>query len=911
MSFKLKKLKQGRPNKEWMSGLFLYLLFIVNLTACSTPLQKEHISTEVDEKPLEKLLQGGTEAYRRSDYSGALNSWNEGYKLAKESGKREYESVFATKIGAAYYRLGQGKQALPYYQQALEFFSEVGDQAGEGKVLGDMGLVYAVHGQYSKALCYLEKSLSIAQEIHDWIGYGDVLGNIGLVYSNLGQHRKALSYHKQMLKFAQASDDEAAKGKALGNIGIVYYLLGQYETSLEYLEHSKEIQLWLGDRAGAARVLGNIGLVYSKLGSDPYRLSYLPSLLYHEEALEIFHEIGDWAGEARTLGNIGNVYADLEKYSKALSYYEQALGVANKGGAPETLWRVFFGLQQSHQSLDNPLAAIFFGKQSVNTLQSIRTQIGGLERSLQQSFIRKKRFVYEQLADLLIDEGRLAEAQQILAMLKEEEYFDYIRRRSENDPRGTRISFNKKEKPLKTRYNRISKQLVRIAREHVELVGKQKLGLTAQEQKRLEELEMDLNFALKAHNDYLVELKVAFKETERKQEREFPEEELKYLRAFQGTLKQLGERTVVIHFLSTSEKLRIIVTSGTVSLPPFHRDSQIGEKQLNRLIFNYRDTLQRPLQDPLPQAQQLYDFILKPIDADLREMKTKILLVYLDGTLRYLPLSTLHDGKRYVAERYGVVMYTPAAKDKLKDRPGGSWQAAGLGVSEATVGFSALEAVPEELDGIVKESADDPVGVLPGTIHLNKEFTAQNLSAVLHEGYPLVHVASHFRFVPGTEVDSFLLLGAGERLSLERFVSVKYPLGKVDLLTLSACETALGSGEKEDGSEVEGFGVLAQRQGAKAVLATLWKVADRSTGQFMQLLYKLREEKKLTKAEALRRVQQMFIRGEMQMPLTGPKEGRRAAWPANDIEGGHKFNPEAPYTHPYYWAPFILMGNFL
>jgi CHAT domain-containing protein len=87
----------------------------------------------------------------------------------------------------------------------------------------------------------------------------------------------------------------------------------------------------------------------------------------------------------------------------------------------------------------------------------------------------------------------------------------------------------------------------------------------------------------------------------------------------------------------------------------------------------------------------------------------------------------------------------------------------------------------------------------------------------------------------------------------------------VDLLTLSACETGLGSGLKEDGREVEGFGVLAQRQGAKAVMATLWKVADRSTGQFMQLLYRLREEKKLTKADALRRVQEMFIRGEVQL----------------------------------------------
>ncbi len=79
----------------------------------------------------------------------------------------------------------------------------------------------------------------------------------------------------------------------------------------------------------------------------------------------------------------------------------------------------------------------------------------------------------------------------------------------------------------------------------------------------------------------------------------------------------------------------------------------------------------------------------------------------------------------------------------------------------------------------------------------------------------------------------------------------------------------------------------------------------------MQWLYRLREEEKLTKAEALRRVQEMFIRGEVQMPATEQREDRRAAWPVDETEGGYEFDPKALYAHPYYWAPFILMGNFL
>ena len=105
-----------------------------------------------------------------------------------------------------------------------------------------------------------------------------------------------------------------------------------------------------------------------------------------------------------------------------------------------------------------------------------------------------------------------------------------------------------------------------------------------------------------------------------------------------------------------------------------------------------------------------------------------------------------------------------------------------------------------------------------------------------------------------------------------------FDFNTVDLLTLSACETAMG-GTKANGREIEGFGGFAQRQGAKAVLATLWPVADRSTGLFMRKMYKLRQEKNLTKAEALRQAQITFIRSKR-------------------------------YNHPFFWAPFVATGNW-
>ena len=132
-------------------------------------------------------------------------------------------------------------------------------------------------------------------------------------------------------------------------------------------------------------------------------------------------------------------------------------------------------------------------------------------------------------------------------------------------------------------------------------------------------------------------------------------------------------------------------------------------------------------------------------------------------------------------------------------------------------------------------------GFMPGEVYLDEAFTASRLKDVGQRKFPLMHVASHFRFSPGTEVNSFLLLGDGERLTLGDIRTQNYRFDNVELLTLSACDTGLGGGRDEQGKEIEGFGVIAQQQGAKAVLATLGPVADESTATLMADLYRRRQ----------------------------------------------------------------------
>jgi CHAT domain-containing protein len=159
--------------------------------------------------------------------------------------------------------------------------------------------------------------------------------------------------------------------------------------------------------------------------------------------------------------------------------------------------------------------------------------------------------------------------------------------------------------------------------------------------------------------------------------------------------------------------------------------------------------------------------------------------------------------------------------------------------------------------------------------------------------------------------DSFLLLGDGSHLTLGQ-IKTKLNFSRVELLTLSACETALGDDSTSHrGVEVEGLGAIAQQAGAKAVLATLWPVADESTAALMRALYQAHKVNHLDKADALRQAQMALLKGSAKIEDTGG--GHRGLTRADTAPttGTFKVNPNAPYSHPFYWAPFILMGNWL
>jgi CHAT domain-containing protein len=285
--------------------------------------------------------------------------------------------------------------------------------------------------------------------------------------------------------------------------------------------------------------------------------------------------------------------------------------------------------------------------------------------------------------------------------------------------------------------------------------------------------------------------------------------------------------------------------------------------------------------------------------------------------LRYIPLAALSpDGETYLVEKYQTVILTPQTRDAV-GRSNAEWTAVGMGVSteqsvfypdypDEPVKLEALPAIENELKTIIRETGDqDEKGILSGKRFLNEGFTLKNLTDSLakknsdgKKEFSVVHLASHFRLAKNWS-DSFLLIGNGKILTLEEIGnSAEINFADIDLVTLSACNTA--SSKDSNGGEVDSLAGLIQLKNGKSVLATLWEVEDESTAVLMSNFYRLRKENpNLTKAEAMQSAQKLLLYG-----------GATPNPAAKSATSKFPFDKSRPLAHPVYWSPFVLIGNW-
>ena len=360
---------------------------------------------------------------------------------------------------------------------------------------------------------------------------------------------------------------------------------------------------------------------------------------------------------------------------------------------------------------------------------------------------------------------------------------------------------------------------------------------------------------------------------------------------------QTGKKPAIIYTLVRPEQLDLIIVAP--SGIPIHKSIPAARREsLRKVVTNFRSEIVNPSkrnsQSYLPPAQQLYQWIIAPLEAELKAQGIDTLVFSMDAGLRTLPLAALHDGSQFLVEKYSIglipsVNLTDTNYQSVKDA-----EVLAMGASQFAK-YNPLPTVPLELSTITSEWR--------GNSFLNESFTLKNLQQQRKERpYRIIHLATHADFRPGALSFSYIQL-SDTKLTLDRIAELGWNQApKLELLVLSSSKTAVG-----DDNDIElGFAGLAVQAGVKSVLATIWYTSDEGTLGLMTEFYHLLKVAPI-KAEALRQAQIAMIKGQVRRD-----KGRLIL---SNLNKELELPPELGkvhseiFSHPYYWSGHTMIGS--
>lgn len=770
-----------------------------------------------------------------------------------------------------------------------------------------------------------------------WYPYAAL--QLGRILAGLSEYRGSLDLSVEAEKRYRAIAEKLgdpmqmfSAGVAMEDQAITLQHLSRYDESIVLLEAAREIyesmptpdefaiaNSWLNQGVGhegakdlfAALIAYGASLeMFSRIrGENSIEVGYLSNniawvLIQRDEFSDargwladaykiIAAEEGEFSANLTTVKiNMGLVSLEEGNYDEAVSWGMKAMPyiAANRSQTLDDQRWNFENLQRAFAAKGDIDRAIFFGKLAVNAQQEMRaanTVTGAEDMAASQAEWRR---LYRALADLLIAQGRISEAQAVLNMEKEQEVFEFLKRDASADITDTRATLTPGEQGQETALAALVATPVALERELQSLMTKVEAGTaTAAEEDRIFELQDALQAAADEFDAAVASFLAA---APAKQQQAFADQ-FDAVGSYQAVLAELPRKTAILQIAALDDTTHLFLTLPGVTQ---HAEAAIPQTELSRQIFEALQAIEAVSPEAETRLQTLYATLFAPVDQTLRDSGTEVVMLNLEGVLRYVPFAALHDGQGWLVQRYAFTLYSPAVPTQFETAARQPDATAGFGVTAAHPGFSALPGVAAELDTIFAPGT----GVLAGQTALDAGFDERSLKKALLGKPTILHIASHFNLVPGREDDSFLLLGDGSHLPLSRIRQTRaLRFTGVDLLTLSACQTARGG----DGAEIDGFGATAQLNGAGAVMASLWPVSDAATPRLMRDFYAAMIGQGADKAESLRQAQLAMIgKGRAATQVAS-----RAAAP---LDGEAPASP-AGLDHPYFWAAFVLMGNWL
>jgi CHAT domain-containing protein/tetratricopeptide (TPR) repeat protein len=840
------------------SSLVLVMTFVLFGLVMPPDFQKmigQAQTTKNTETEANKLIELGHQQIDKGQYREASQSFQKALDIYQAINDREGVAFALIGLGRNHNSFGQYQKAISFYQQALEIAKETSERHVEASSLNGLGEAYDNLGQYQKAIDLHQQSFSIFKQIGDRVGEADSLNGLADVHESLGLYQKALGFYEQSLVIRKQTGDRVGEAYSLNGLGYIYDSLGQYPKSIELHEQSLVIRKQIGDLKGQGNSFYTLGSTYSSLEQ------YQKAIGFYEQSLEIFKKIGDLNGVVYALNGLGYANVGLEKYAEAIDLLQQSLTASKQIGDRYSEGYSLEHLGLAFSYLNQTELAILFYKQAINVHESIRKDIRQLPKEVQKSYLATIEGSYRQLADLLLKQDRIFEAQEVLDLLKVQELSDYLRTVRGNDKTEKGLSLQTPEQTI-----------IALAIELNNLQQKARDNqLSASEQQRLSQLVQSEQNQKKQFNAFLnnSEVQKLIEELRRNEKQTIDPENLHNLR--KDILAQ-SPNAVMLYPLVLVDRLELILI--TAKTPPIRRTVKLKREELNQEIIDFITGLRDVSSDDVKvPAQKFYTWLIKPFESELEQLKIDTIIYAPDSKLRYIPLSALYDGKKWLAEKYRTNSITAQSLTKFNPKPiakprilAGAF--GGKGDVQRS-GFNGLPATLIEVQKITDRFADT-------TTLIESAFT-KSVTESKANSYSIVHLATHGHLSVGKPEESFILFGNGDKATISDIRN--WTLNNVDLVVLSACQSGIGA-KLGSGVEILGLGYQMQAAGARVAIASLWKVDDNGTQALMTDFYSELQKGDVTIAEALRRAQVSLIRSK-------------------------------EFNHPYYWSAFFAIGNGL
>ena len=837
--------------------------------------------------------------------------------------------------GKALFTEGRLAEAAAAWGQAAQHYAAQGNQLGQARSLNYLALAYFNLGQWEQAERTIRESLSLAptaegvtpDTTHLWAASLNTQGNIQLV---LGQTETALETWRQAAIAYESVADMTGKLGSQLNQARALQILGRLRRSRLLLEEVLTQIQSQSDTALKATGLRLLGATLQTVGDLAQSRQVLEQSLAITKELEaaapVFAE-----QSSTTLVSLGNTLAALQETDRALERYQQAAAIAphplshteallnqlrllaDSRRWPEAqplLPQIYAHLADLAPSRASVFARVNFADslikleaenlvdhgtrahhdrepQSLSTSASLDLSVDASSLTsphtiaqLLATAVQQARTLSDQRAEAYAL-GELGHLYEVSSQWRQAQGLTEQAIHLAEEINGVDI-----EAPWQWQLGRILKQQGKTADaiatytdavHSLQFLRQELVTLNPDFQfsftEKVEPVYRELVSLVLAQNPDQANLQTA---RELIQDLQYAELYNYFrepcLQATPQSIDGVDAKAAVIYPIILSD--RLVVIASMAGHPLFSYETRLPQSEIEATI----DQLQLYLnphffdEDRLSLSQQLYDWLIRPAEAALADNHIQTLVFVLDGSLRSLPMAALYDGQQYLIEKYNVALNPGLQLLEPRSLEPGQLKTLTAGLSQSHRGFTALPAVEVEVNQIAQQ--------VPSTVLLNQEFTSEQLRTVIDSApFPVVHLATHGRY--GAEVEDTFLVTWDSQINVRqldellraRERDIAHPL---ELLVLSACQTA--TGDKRAALGLAGFAI---RSGARSTLATLWQVNDDSTAQLMVAFYQqLTQHPGVTKAEALRRGQLQLLR-------------------------------QSAYQHPFYWAPFVLIGNWL